>query len=77
MKASPKLIIYSDEFKEIFIKESNAGKLHKLVFEEAGDDVKMIGLEGLKTASSHWKKPYNESGITDLINKSKILDRLQ
>ncbi len=72
VKASSKLIIYSDEFKEIFIRESNAGKLHKLIFEEAGFDVKMIGLERIKTASRRWKKSYNESGIIGLINKSKI-----
>ncbi len=72
VKASPKLIVYSDEFKEIFIRESSAGKLHKVIFEEAGFDVKIIGLERIKTASRRWKKSYYENGIIGLINKSKI-----
>jgi hypothetical protein len=72
VKASSKLIIYSDEFKDIFIRKSNAGKLHKAIFEEAGFDIEMVGIERVKTASRRWKKAYNENGIIGLINKSKI-----
>ena len=72
VKASSKLIVYSDEFKDIFIRKSNAGKLNKVIFEEAGFDIEMIGIERVKTASRRWKKVYNENGIIGLINKSKI-----
>ena len=44
VKVSEKSITYSDEFKRLFIEKYLNGKTPKVIFEEAGFDVNLIGI---------------------------------
>lgn len=47
---SDKAITYTDEFKRHFIAENDNGKLPREIFEEAGLDVELIGLQRISSA---------------------------
>lgn len=59
---STKGITYTDEFKRVFITESENGKLPRLIFEEHGFDVDIIGIVRVNRAAARWRATYNESG---------------
>lgn len=63
---SNKSITYTDEFKRLFIAQSETGKLPREIFEEAGFDADMIGLIRIKRAASRWRTAYKNRGITGL-----------
>jgi len=66
LKVSEKSITYTDEFKTHFIAEYNKGKSPRIIFEEAGFDVEIIGIKRVDCASSRWKKAYKEHGVMGL-----------
>ena len=46
-----KAITYTDEFKRNFIKEYEKGKFPREIFEEAGFDMEIVGIERVKSCS--------------------------
>ena len=70
-KVSTKAITYSLEFKEKFVEEYAKGKLPRLIFEENGFNVEIIGIERVKTAAGRWRKSYNEEGLLGLKDSRK------
>lgn len=68
---SPKGITYSDDFKRIFIAESEKGKLPRQIFEENGFDVEVLGIVRVNRAAYRWRVDYNESGVLGLQDMRK------
>lgn len=71
VKVSEKSITYSDEFKRLFIDKYLNGKTPKLIFEEAGFDVNLIGVRRYEQASARWLRSYNKDGIIGLRDTRK------
>ncbi|BFH59657.1 hypothetical protein PAJ34TS1_58080 [Paenibacillus azoreducens] len=63
---SSKAITYTDAFKQLFISESNQGKLPREIFEECGFDVTVIGVQRVKSSGNRWRASYQENGILGL-----------
>ena len=59
---SSKGITYSDEFKQHFVSEFNKGKFSRQIFEEAGFDTEIIGIQRIKSASERWRAAYKTDG---------------
>ncbi len=53
---SEKAITYTEEFKEIFIKEYNSGKLCSQILIEMGFDPKVLGIARIKSISGRTRK---------------------
>jgi len=70
-KVSMKAITYSLEFKEKFIAEYSKGKFPRIIFEENGFDIEIIGIERIKTAATRWKKSYAKDGFLGLKDSRK------
>lgn len=68
---SEKAITYTDAFKRHFIAENEKGKLPREIFEEAGLDVELIGLERAKTAGKRWRAAYRKLGVEGLQDTRK------
>ena len=65
-KVSSKSITYSIGFKEKFIEEYYKGKLPRLIFEECGFDIDLIGLKRVEQSAHRWKKSYEKDGLFGL-----------
>lgn len=52
MNVSDKSITYTDEFKRIFMSENEIGKLPRLIFEEHGFDIDIVGLRDMRKEKS-------------------------
>lgn len=63
---SKKAITYTDEFKRLFISESEKGKLPRQIFEENGFDIEVIGTDRLKKTANRWRNVYKKSGVMGL-----------
>ena len=68
---SEKAITYTDEFKRHFIAENEKGKFPREIFEEAGLDVELIGLERVKAAGKRWRAAYRKLGVEGLQDTRK------
>jgi len=68
---STKGITYSDEFKRIFIVESEKGKFPTKVFKDCGFDLDIIGLERVQSSSKRWRRAYANKGIDGLRDTRK------
>ena len=68
---SLKAITYSTEFKEKFIEEHSKGKSPKVIFEESGFDIDIIGFERIKSSTRRWKKAYEKNGLLGLQDTRK------
>lgn len=68
---SKKGITYTNEFKIHFISESNKGKTARIIFEEAGFDVEVLGCKRIKSANDRWKSSFNENGVCGLDDTRK------
>jgi len=68
---SEKAITYSDEFKAMAIKEYENGKFARQIFEEAGFDIEIVGIERAKSALKRWRAAYQESGLSGLEDTRK------
>ena len=64
---SDKAITYTDEFKHIFMSENEIGKLPRLIFEEHGFDIDIVGMERVKSSGKRWRRAYRNEGILGLI----------
>ena len=65
-KVSEKSITYSDEFKQLVVLQIAESKTPRMIFEQAGFDVDIIGMKRIEAAASRWKKAYRMSGILGL-----------
>ena len=68
---SDKAITYTDEFKRHFIAENEKGTLPRAIFEEAGLDVELIGLERVRSSAKRWRAAYQKAGINGLQDTRK------
>ncbi len=68
---SEKGITYTDEFKRHFITENEKGKGTREIFEDAGLDVELIGLNRIIPSGKRWRKVYREKGINGLVDTRK------
>lgn len=68
---SDKAITYTEEFKRHFIAENEKGKLPRMIFEEAGLDVELIGLERISSAGKRWRAAYRTTGVAGLQDTRK------
>lgn len=68
---SEKGITYTDEFKRHFIAENEKGKGTREIFEEAGLDVELIGINRVIPSGKRWRKAYREKGINGLVDTRK------
>ncbi len=70
-RVGPKGITYTNELKELAIRENANGLLSAEIFIKAGFDLRIIGRRRTNSALFRWKKAYNKSGITGLQDKRK------
>lgn len=68
---SSKGITYTDEFKRHFIAENENGKLPRMIFEESGFDVEVMGIVRIESASKRWRIAYRRDGIHGLKDTRK------
>lgn len=68
---SDKAITYTDEFKRLFIAQSETGKLPREIFEEAGFDVEVIGITRVHKAATRWRTAYKKHGTSGLEDTRK------
>jgi transposase len=68
---SQKSITYTDEFKQFFIIEDEAGKFPREIFAEAGFDIEAIGIKRVQMAAERWRTAYKELGVTGLEDSRK------
>ena len=66
LKVSSKSIVYALEFKEKFIEEYSKGKLSRIIFEENGFDIEIIGIKRVEQSAQRWKKSYEKEGLLGL-----------
>lgn len=71
MNVSFKAITYTDEFKRTYITEHELGKLPRLIFEEHGFDIDIIGMERVKSSDKRWRRAYRKEGILGLSDMRK------
>jgi len=65
-RVSKKAITYSDEFKEKFMLEYEAGKYPTQIFRDAGFDIDVLGKDRIQNFKKHCKKmAVREDGFTD------------
>ncbi|WP_251672119.1 MULTISPECIES: IS3 family transposase [unclassified Sporosarcina] len=68
---SDKSITYTDEFKRHFIAENEKGKLPREIFEEAGLDADLIGIERVRSSGKRWRAAYRKNGVEGLQDTRK------
>jgi len=66
LNVSEKAITYTNEFKIHFIAEYSKGKTSRVIFEEAGFDVDIIGTRRIDCSGNRWRKAFNEHGVLGL-----------
>lgn len=70
-KVSSKGITYTDEFKRIFIDENNNGKLPRIIFEQCGFDIDIIGTQRVKSFADRWRTAFKNGGAVKLTDTRK------
>ena len=73
-------ITYTNEFKIHFIAEYEIGKTPRKIFEDAGFDIDIVGIERIKSSSRRWRKSYNDKGVMGLddtrtLNSGRTINR--
>lgn len=64
---TPKQINYTDEFKDLFLMEYEAGKMPLQIFVKNGFDTIMLGQNRIDKYCTRWrKKAYRPEGVHDL-----------
>lgn len=71
-RVSEKSITYTDEFKNRFMDEYQAGKLPRQIFEENGFDAAVIGIKRIEQSAHRWKKAYDKNGLIGLTDSRKM-----
>nr|WP_308692482.1 IS3 family transposase [uncultured Terrisporobacter sp.] len=70
-KVTSKGITYTDEFKRIFIDENGNGKLPRIIFEECGFNIDIIGMQRIKSSASRWRTAFKNGGAIKLTDTRK------
>ena len=70
-KVSEKSITYSDVFKRLFIEEYLRGKTPRVIFEECGFDITVVGTKRYEQAAARWIRAYNNNGIVGVRDTRK------
>ena len=70
-KVTSKGITYTDEFKRIFIDENGNGKLTRVIFEECGVNINIIGMQRVKSSASRWRTAFKNGGAIKLTDTRK------
>jgi transposase-like protein len=70
-RLSTKSITYSDEFKRIFIAESQKGKTSGTIFREYGFDTDILGKRRYRDAGCRWRNSYKQDGLYGLTDTRK------
>jgi transposase len=70
-KVSEKAITYADEFKMQAVAEYEKGKCARSIFEEAGFDIEIVGIERAKGSLKRWRSAYVEKGELGLEDARK------
>ena len=73
-------ITYTNEFKMHFIAEYEIGKTPRQIFENAGFNIDIVGIERVKSSSRRWRKSYNDKGVMGLddtrtLNSGRTINR--
>ena len=68
---SAKGIIYTDEFKRIFIAENEKGKFPREIFEQYGFDINILGMKRVESSGKRWRAAYRKNGICGLTDTRK------
>lgn len=63
---SAKGITYTDEFKKIYITQSDNCKSAREIFEDCGFDIEIIGMERVRSARDRWRAAYSKNGLDGL-----------
>ncbi|HDR5039375.1 TPA: IS3 family transposase, partial [Bacillus anthracis] len=66
LNVTDKGITYTNEFKIHFIAEYSNGKNSRMIFEEAGFNTDIIGIDRIKSSSSRWRKSFEDKGVLGL-----------
>ena len=69
---SSKGITYTDKFKLLFISEYNMRKRPYEIFEDAGFDAGIIGMERIWSCSKRWRKSQKDTGEIGLSKTRKF-----
>lgn len=70
-RVSDRSITYSDEFKRLFIEEYLKGKTPRVIFENAGFNIEMLGTRPYEQAATRWIRAYKSDGIIGLRDTRK------
>ncbi len=68
---SNKGITYTDEFKRLFIVENEKGKFPRQIFENAGFDINVLGMQRIKSCGNRWRASYKYGGVSRLQDTRK------
>lgn len=63
---SSKGITYTDEFKELFIKQNEQGMTPRKIFEKCGFDEEVIGISRIRSSGKRWREAYRKNGVLGL-----------
>lgn len=66
LRVNQKGITYSNEFKMHFIAEYSKGKTTRVIFEESGFDIDILGEDRIRSAGNRWRSAYKTNGVTGL-----------
>lgn len=61
-----KRVIYTDEFKELFIAQNEQGKTPREIFNECGFDEEIIGIKRIQSSGKRWREAYRKNGVLGL-----------
>lgn len=68
---SAKGIIYTNEFRRIFVAENAKGKLPLEIFKEYGFDINILGKDRIKSSGKRWRAAFRQEGISGLNDRRK------
>ncbi|MDO5541341.1 MAG: hypothetical protein Q4F83_14960 [Eubacteriales bacterium] len=58
-------VVYSDEFKQRFMREYLKGKKPKQIFQDAGFDPKILGSKRIERAGARWRESFASGTLGD------------
>lgn len=64
-------VIYSNEFKQLFIKEYNKGKRPSMIFKDAGFDTKVLGNKRIERAGYRWRQAFS-NGVLEVSDAGEV-----
>lgn len=68
-------IVYSEEFKKLFVKEYFEGKKPMRIFQDAGFDVKVLGSKRIERCSARWREANASGGLGPKIEANNFYEK--